>query len=583
MFDCGMHMGFTDERRFPDFTVLSPTGSSLTGVIDVVIVTHFHLDHCGALPYLTEQCGYRGPVIMTYPTKALCPILLEDFRKIAVEKKGETNFFTSNMIKECIGRVKPVLVGETVTIGDDVEVRAYYAGHVLGAAMFYVRVNGESVLYTGDYNMTPDRHLGAASVELHLKPDVLITESTYATTLRDSKRAREREFLRNIHQCIAEGGKVLIPTFALGRVQELCILVEDYWQRMGLSHIPIYFSAGMAAMANEYYRVFIDWTNEKLKADYGRRNPFAFQCVRPFEKHFAEHPGPMVLFSSPGMLHSGMSLEIFKKWCEDARNLLIIPGFCVSGTVGAKLLEGQRRIVVEEGNNATRVLNVKMQVKNMSFSAHADARGIMQLIRMCEPRNVVLVHGEAGKMAVLKGQIIREMGVPCFDPPNGQVLNLESSWDVPIRIDGQRIMKERYERIERLADIEGLDEEELLKLIAARASNKIPAEGTVKWTADNVADNEPPEFVIEDSTHEELTGMVIKSTFGRSLGDAASLCRELQRILMTETLLSCENSIVSAKSIRIDCTTGEIVFNLADFKVAVECVNYIQTRLAIES
>lgn len=193
---------------------------------------------------------------------------------------------------------------ESHFIGKDFEIKPFYAGHVLGAAMFYVRVGGESVLYTGDYNMTPDRHLGAASVELSLRPDILITESTYATTLRDSKRARERDFLRNIHQCVAAGGKVLIPVFALGRVQELCILVEAYWDRMGLS-VPVYFSAGMAETANSYYRVFIDWTNERLQAEYPVRNLFDFRHVRQFERHYADHPGPMVLFSSPGMLHSG--------------------------------------------------------------------------------------------------------------------------------------------------------------------------------------------------------------------------------------------------------------------------------------
>jgi integrator complex subunit 11 len=213
---------------------------------------------------------------MTHPTKALCPILLEDFRRIAVERKGESNFFTPSMIKTSVGRAIPLRIGESHYIGEDFEVRPYYAGHVLGAAMFYVRVGRESVLYTGDYNMTPDRHLGAASAELHLRPDVLITESTYATTLRDSKRARERDFLRNIHQCVATGGKVLIPVFALGRVQELCILVEAYWERMGLT-VPIYFSAGMAESANEYYRIYIDWTNEKLRNDYPTRNMFDFK------------------------------------------------------------------------------------------------------------------------------------------------------------------------------------------------------------------------------------------------------------------------------------------------------------------
>ena len=101
MFDCGMHMGYNDERRFPDFSYLSKTGD-FDSVLDCVIISHFHLDHCGGLPHFTEMCGYNGPIFMTYPTKAICPILLEDYRKIAVEKKGETNFFTSEMLKNCM-------------------------------------------------------------------------------------------------------------------------------------------------------------------------------------------------------------------------------------------------------------------------------------------------------------------------------------------------------------------------------------------------------------------------------------------------------------------------------------------------
>lgn len=306
MFDCGMHMGYVDERRFPDFTLLAPGGEDLSRVIDCVIITHFHLDHCGALPYLTEMCGYTGPIFMTHPTRALCPILLEDFRRITVERRGESNFFTAQMLQACMQKVIPLNVLEGHAVGGDPEfvVRPYYAGHVMGAAMFHVRVGSESVIYTGDYNMTPDRHLGAAEVDLALRPDVLITESTYATTLRDSKRAREREFLKNIHQCVTAGGKVLIPVFALGRVQELCILVEAYWERHGLQ-IPVYFSAGMAEAANAYYRSHIGWTNERGVEQLPVRNMFDFKHVKQFERHMADTPGPMVVFSSPGMLHSG--------------------------------------------------------------------------------------------------------------------------------------------------------------------------------------------------------------------------------------------------------------------------------------
>jgi integrator complex subunit 11 len=146
------------------------------------------------------------------------------------------------MIKNCMKRVIAVNIHQTIKVDDELEIKAYYAGHVLGAAMFYVKVGNESAVYTGDYNMTPDRHLGSAWID-KVRPDVLITETTYATTIRDSKRARERDFLKKVHDCVAKGGKVLIPVFALGRAQELCILVDSYWERMNLK-VPVFFAAG---------------------------------------------------------------------------------------------------------------------------------------------------------------------------------------------------------------------------------------------------------------------------------------------------------------------------------------------------
>ena len=225
MFDCGMHMGFQvraldsaeplfipgdtqDARRFPDFSYISKTHGSFTQYISAVVISHFHLDHCGALVYFTEQCGYDGPIYMSYPTKAIAPILLEDYRKISVERNGAENFFTSDMIKHCMRKVIPLRLHQTIQVDDELELTAYYAGHVLGACMFHARVGEESVVYTGDYNTTPDRHLGAAWIE-RLKPDLLITETTYASTVRDSKRTRERDFLKRVHATVARGGKVM--------------------------------------------------------------------------------------------------------------------------------------------------------------------------------------------------------------------------------------------------------------------------------------------------------------------------------------------------------------------------------------
>ena len=135
MLDCGMHMGYNDERRFPDFTFVSGE-EPLTDYLDAVIISHFHLDHCGALPYMTEIVGYNGPIYMTGPTLAIAPILLEDMRRVAVDRKGETNFFTSQMIKDCMKKVVAVNLHQVIKVDEDLEIKAYYAGHVLGAAMF---------------------------------------------------------------------------------------------------------------------------------------------------------------------------------------------------------------------------------------------------------------------------------------------------------------------------------------------------------------------------------------------------------------------------------------------------------------
>uniref|UniRef100_A0A146KSZ9 Integrator complex subunit 11 n=1 Tax=Lygus hesperus TaxID=30085 RepID=A0A146KSZ9_LYGHE len=427
MLDCGMHMGFNDERRFPDFSFITPEGP-VTSFIDCVIISHFHLDHCGALPYLTEMVGYTGPIYMTHPTKAIAPILLEDMRKIAVEKKGEGNFFTSQMIKDCMKKVTAVTLHQSLMVDSQLEIKAYYAGHVLGAAMFKVTVGSQSIVYTGDYNMTPDRHLGAAWVD-KCRPDVLITESTYATTIRDSKRCRERDFLKKVTECIDRGGKVLIPVFALGRAQELCILLDTHWERMNLK-TPVYFAVGLTEKANNYYKMFITWTNQNIKKTFVQRNMFDFKHIKPFDKSYIDNPGSMVVLAPPGMLHAGLSLQIFKKWAPNENNMVIMPGFCVIGTVGHKILNGAKQVEFEN----RQVVDVKMSVEYMSFSAHADAKGIMQLIQYCEPKSVLLVHGEAVKMEFLRDKIKQEFNLECYMPANGETCNIPTPHKLSIDV-----------------------------------------------------------------------------------------------------------------------------------------------------
>ncbi|KAK6931640.1 Zn-dependent metallo-hydrolase, RNA specificity domain [Dillenia turbinata] len=424
MFDCGMHMGYLDHRRYPDFSLISKFGD-FDSALSCIIITHFHLDHVGALPYFTEVCGYRGPIYMTYPTKALAPLMLEDYRRVMVERRGEQEQFSSDHIMECMKKVIAVDLKQTLQVDEDLQIRAYYAGHVLGAAMFYAKVGDSAMVYTGDYNMTPDRHLGAAQID-RLPLDLLITESTYATTIRNSKYAREREFLKAVHKCVAAGGKVLIPTFALGRAQELCMLLDDYWDRMNLK-IPIYFSAGLTIQANMYYKMLISWTSQKVKDTYTTRNAFDFKNVCGFERSMINAPGPCVLFATPGMISGGFSMEVFKQWAPSELNLVALPGYCVAGTIGHKLMSGKpTKIELDKDSH----IDVRCQIHQVSFSPHTDSKGIMDLVKFLSPKHVILVHGEKPNMASLKARIQSELGIQCYDPANNDTVSVPSMHNV---------------------------------------------------------------------------------------------------------------------------------------------------------
>lgn len=433
MFDCGMHMGYNDQRRFPDFSILSKTGD-FNKLIDCIIISHFHLDHSGALPYFTEVCKYDGPIYMTQPTKAVIPILLEDFRKISAPKITDGKFFTYPDIVNCTKKVVTINFNETFKHDDDFFITPYYAGHVIGAAMFHIKVGSRSIVYTGDYNMTPDRHLGAASIPC-LRPDLLITESTYGSITRDCRKSKEREFFKAVLDCVSNGGKVLIPIFALGRAQELCLLLDSHWERMKIK-VPIYFSGGLTEKANNIYKQFVSYTNETIKKNAIDYNVFEFKNISTFQRHFLDLDSPMVLFASPGMLHSGMSLKVFKEWCTDSKNLVIIPGYCVKGTVGDKVLNGDKKIEILGD-----MKEINIEVKNLAFSAHADAQGILNLIEMCRPKNVMLVHGDKSRIKILEKTIIKKFDIPVYKPENGTCINIPTDDMIKLRFRTEHLDK----------------------------------------------------------------------------------------------------------------------------------------------
>jgi len=436
MLDCGMHVGYKDHRRFPDFTPLLKSGQRLEKTISCVLITHFHLDHSAALPYFTEQIGYNGPILMSAPTRAICPSLLEDYRRVMSNRMHAKDMYTPRMIDDCMRKVTVVRQRQTVRIGN-LAFTPYYAGHVLGAVVFDIEWVGggvsRRVVYSGDYNMTAERHLGSANVP-QLRPDLLISESTYATTIRGSKKKREHDFLHAVRDCcVNHRKKVLIPVFAVGRIQELALLLEEFWDQQSLQ-IPIYVSGELAASAHQFYRLFLEWTHPSLRAasldntiaaslDHSvkrRRNKFNFQHIKPFDEKYLNDPGPMVVFATPGMLSGGASLNIFKHWAPIENNLLILPGHCVAGTVGDKVLKGEKRIEIDQKT----IVEIRCKVAAMSFSAHTDKKGILQMINRVRPSSVVLIHGQERNILKLQEEVERELMLPCFAPQNGQKIQI---------------------------------------------------------------------------------------------------------------------------------------------------------------
>ncbi|KXN71696.1 Metallo-hydrolase/oxidoreductase [Conidiobolus coronatus NRRL 28638] len=446
MLDCGIHAYNTGFDRYPNFSRIANSNKQLTQKIDLLLITHFHIDHIGALPVFTEQFGYDGPIYMTHPTKAFLPIMLEEGQRQQGDNKKDNRkgaqtdagyYYTSEDITSCMAKVTGFDLKQTITLEGGLEFTAYYAGHVLGAAMFHIKYKNYSVVYTGDYNMTPDRHLEAASIP-HLQPDLLITESTYGDMIRESIQIRENDFLTKVHECVDKGGKILVPSLALGRAQEMCALLDEYWEANQLKH-PIYFAGGLTKRTHQFFHTFSNWTKQS-KSENKEEN-FEFKHVKPFDLSLLPKlklKGAMVIFASPPNLNSGTSLSILKEISDDEKNMIIMSGYCPTRTNARLISNHNNDKLISLYGNSTKVkdlkLTFKLSVANFSFSNHADLKGIMRLVEGLNPKNVILVHGDKVKMSKLKERIKTELSIPCYDPENMEHIRISTDHFTPIKI-----------------------------------------------------------------------------------------------------------------------------------------------------
>ena len=288
--------------------------------------------------------------------------------------------------------------------------------------MFMVEIAGVRVLYTGDFSRQEDRHLMGAELP-SLKPDILIVESTYGVNNHEPRRTREERFTETVSEIVKRGGRCLIPVFAMGRTQELLLILEEYWAaNPDIQHVKVYYSSNMAKACTVVFQTFKMMMNERIRENVNLFDFKFIQTIRNVDE--VEETGPCVVMASPGMLQSGPSRILFDRWCQDSRNGVLIPGYSVEGTLAHTILTDPDTVTLLTGERVP----LRCSVSYISFSAHSDYRQTREFIDQLSPLHVVLVHGARNEMLGLKNKLtddFAERNMSVQAPANRQTVQFE--------------------------------------------------------------------------------------------------------------------------------------------------------------
>jgi len=407
LLDAGVNIA-SREEMFPALDVLRfPLDE-----IDAIIVSHAHLDHCGLVPYL-YKLGYEGPTYCTPPTRDLAALLQFDFVDVLV-KDGQEPPYSERDVKNAALHCITRNYGEVTDITPDIKITFHNAGHVLGSSIVHIHVGQgfHNIVYTGDLKFGFSKLLNPADTR-YPRVETLIIESTYGgrEDFHPSRRDTEERLESIIKDTIEQGGKVLIPVFAVGRGQELMLTLEDMYRRNGFD-VPIYID-GMIKEAAAIHTAYPEY----LRKDVQRRilrndSPFEmehFVVVDPKKRDEVLEDGPAIILAPSGSLTGGPAVEYFKRLAEDPRNAVVLVGYQFEGSLGRKLQKGIREIPVKGDNGKLRALQVKMRVETLhGFSGHSDRRQLEAFIAKLsqKPKRLIVVHGDEEKAV----QFSRDMG-----------------------------------------------------------------------------------------------------------------------------------------------------------------------------
>lgn len=410
LIDCGLFQGLK-ELRMKNWEPLPINVKD----IQVLLLTHAHLDHCGYLPLLVKH-GFRGKILMTPPTRDLAEIILRDSAKIQEEDAMQANMGGYSMHKPALPLYNEKDVetalryfeirqdNEWIKLSNDIQFRFQKNGHILGSAFIEMECFGKKIVFSGDIGRDNSELVGSPNI---LKEaDYLIMESTYGNRLHEAVSPLEI-LAQVIQQTLHNKGNILIPSFAVGRAQELMLMINELKQKNKIPDVPVYLDSPMGAEATEILHKYPKWHN--LTEQQCREVCQHIIITRDFEntlRIIADKKNKIVIAAS-GMLTGGRVLEYMKAWLNDKKNTILFAGYQAEGTRGRAMKEGAHEVKIHG-----KYYPVRCELKDItSLSAHADQGEMIRWLSrfVKKPKKIFLVHGELSAQETFKMKIYDEL------------------------------------------------------------------------------------------------------------------------------------------------------------------------------
>tara|TARA_B100001245_G_scaffold18237_1_gene12012 strand:- start:295 stop:1800 length:1506 start_codon:yes stop_codon:yes gene_type:complete len=431
LIDCGFNPGNDKE---PSPFLSAPEVTPLEG-IDAVVLTHAHLDHSALLPMLFVY-GYDGPIYCTPPTRELASLLQMDYIKIQ-NAEGNRVPYNTEHIRHAIRNTITVNYGDTTDISPDLKLTFHNSGHILGsaAAHFHVGDGLYNLVFSGDIKFE-NTWLFDRAVNNFPRLEALIMESTYGG-YNDFQPAREegtRNLTEIINRTVEKKGKILIPVFAVGRSQEVMLVLEKAYSDGKLKDMPVYLD-GMIWEATALHSAYPEYLNNNLrnKIYQNQDNPFRSEIFNKVEnsemrQEICGRDEPAIVLATSGMVNGGPVMEYLRHWAPDSNNTMVFVGYQAAGTMGQRLQQGASEIHLHDRDNGGMVpVKVNMNLETCEgFSGHSDKRQLMRYLRTIRPRPkvVILNHGDSQKCEQFANDIRRKIRLDARVPYNLETIRL---------------------------------------------------------------------------------------------------------------------------------------------------------------